>query len=86
MPAASSCARGQSAVRSTTSVTRPMCKAVSAVTRSSLPVSAMRSVWARPTLRISPTGSRAETKPKVTCESKKVASVEQMTMSASFTK
>ena len=46
----------------------------------------MRKVSPRPTRRISPTGSIAETMPKVTCESKNVASSEQMTMSASFTK
>ena len=63
MPAASSCARSHSTARSTTSVTRPMRNAVCAVTRSSFPVNAMRSVWARPTRRMSPTGSRADTSP-----------------------
>ena len=63
-----------------------MRSAVSADTRSSLPISAMRSVSPRPMRRMSPTGSSAETIPKVTCESKNVASVEQMTTSDSLTK
>ena len=46
----------------------------------------MRSVSPSPMRRISPTGSIAETIPYVTWESKKVASGEQMTTSASFTK
>ena len=86
MPAAISWARSHSAGRSTTSVTRPICSAVSAPTRSSLPDRAMRRVWARPIRRMRPTGSRAETRPTLTWESKKVASGEQMTMSASLTK
>ena len=36
--------------------------------------------------RISPTGSNADTIPTVTCESKNVASDEQMTTSDSLTK
>ena len=66
IPAANSWARSQKASRDTTSVTRPIRNAVSAVTRSSLPVRAMRSVWARPTRRMSPIGSMAETRPYVT--------------------
>ena len=84
--AASAWARSQSAARGTISVTSPMRSAVSAPTRSSLPRSAIRSVSPRPILRIRPTGSSADTMPKLTWESKKVASGEQMTMSASFTK
>ena len=86
MAAAISWARVHSWSRATTSVTRLMRSAVSAVTRSSFPVSAMRNVSARPTFRISPTGSSADTSPYVTCESKNVASSEQMTMSASLTR
>ena len=86
MPAAMSWARAHSCSRSTISVTKPISNAVVALTRSSLPISAMRNVWARPTLRMSPTGSRAETMPKVTWESKNVASGAQITMSDSLMK
>ncbi len=86
MVAAMSWARWRSASRSTISVTSPMRSAVSAVTRSSLPMSAMRSASPRPTLRMFPTGSSAHVRPKVTWLSKKVASGEQMTMSDSLRK
>ena len=86
MAAAISWARDQRSSRSTISVTSPSRIAVSAVTRSSFPMSAMRSVSASPILRMRPTGSSADTSPYVTCESKNVASGEQMTTSASFTK
>ena len=46
----------------------------------------MRNVSPRPMRRMSPTGSIAETIPNVTCESKNVASSEQITTSDSFTK
>ncbi len=49
-------------------------------------MSAMRSVSPSPIRRMSPTGSSADTSRSVTCESKKVASSEQMTMSDSLTK
>ena len=84
--AAISWARSQRSSRSTISVTRPMRRAVSAPTRSSLPMSAMRSVSPRPIRRMSPMGSMAETIPALTCESKKVASGEQITTSDSLTK
>ena len=63
-----------------------MRSAVSALTRSSLPIRAIRSVSPRPTRRISPMGSSAETRPALTWESKNVASVEQITTSDSLTK
>ena len=59
-------ARGRgprASARSTTSVTRPIRSAVSARHRSSLPISAMRSVSPRPMRRIRPIGSSAETMP-----------------------
>ena len=86
MSRARSCACGQSSSRPTTSVTRPSRSAVSADTRSALPVRAMRSVSPSPMRRINPIGSMADTKPYVTWESKNVASSEQITTSASLRK
>jgi hypothetical protein len=63
MPAAISWARSHSCSRATTSVTNPIRNAVSALTRSSLPMSAIRRVSPKPTFRIKPTGSIAETRP-----------------------
>lgn len=80
------CARSQSSARGTTSVTIPIRNAESAPTRSSFPARAMRSVSPRPIRRMSPTGSSADTRPADTCESKKVASDEQITTSDSFRK
>ena len=70
----------------TTSVTSPIRSAVSALTRSSLPINAIRSVSPRPTRRIRPIGSSAHTRPALTWESKNVASSRQMTTSDSLTK
>ena len=49
--------------RDTTSVTSPIRNAVAAVTRSSLPDNAIRKVSPSPILRMSPTGSSADTMP-----------------------
>ncbi len=84
--AAISCARSQSCSLATTSVTNPIRSAVCAHTRSSLPINAMRSVSPSPTRRISPIGSRADTNPALTWESKNVAPSAQITTSASLTK
>jgi hypothetical protein len=63
-----------------------MRSAVSALTRSSLPINAIRRASPRPTRRINPIGSNAHTNPALTCESKNVASSEQITTSDSLTK
>jgi hypothetical protein len=86
MVAAISWARSHSRSTGTTSDTSPIRSAVVAPTRSSLPISAMRSVSPRPMRRIRPIGSRAHTSPADTWESKNVASSEQMTTSDSLTK
>ena len=49
-------------------------------------ISAMRNVSPRPTRRIRPIGSSAQTRPADTCESKNVAPSEQMTTSDSLMK
>ena len=63
-----------------------MRSAVSALTRSSLPINAIRNVSPRPMRRINPIGSSAHTNPADTWESKNVASVEQITTSDSLMK
>ena len=79
--------RGRGARRSgTTSVTRPICCAVAAVSRSSDPISAHRSTSPSGTPRCSmPIGSTADTIDPLACGSKKVASSPAITMSHSLT-
>ncbi len=80
-------ARSRSCSRETTSVTSPTRSAVSAVTRSSLPMSAQRSTSPSGTPRCNiPIGSSALTMPTFACGSKKTASSEQMMMSDSLRK
>ena len=80
--------RGRAAApRETTSVTSPSRSAVSAVMRSSLPMSAQRRTSPSGTPRCNmPIGSSALTIPTLACGSKNTASSEQMMMSDSLRK